>query len=240
MSRSGSAPPLGAVSVQRRSPARIALAVGLLVLGVGALAVINFVLVPLRIADGNYRLQAMARYPVPELTPAAHASAAVSPAPDRPAPAAGRDAEAMDTGRADQRPHEPAEARPARLAVSAPPPPATEQPPVPPEEFPDLLFAINTTWLSRTSRDTLDRVAEALALNPERRVVLSGHTDGAGDPVFNRALSRERALKAAGYLRMRGVAPPRIEVRAFGAKQPVAEASRDTPARNRRVEIAVQ
>lgn len=239
MSRPGSAPPPGAAPAQRRSPARVALAVGLLVLGVCDLAVISFVLVPMRIAEGSDRPHAVARTPAPAPAPAFPVTATVPPTPALPGPSAGRDADAVDSGRADQGRPEPPQARPAPVAASTPPAPS-EQPAVPQEGFADLLFAINTTWLSRTSRETLERVAQALALDPTRRVVLSGHTDGAGDPVFNRALSRERALKAAGYLRMRGVAPSRIEVRAFGAKQPVVVARGETPARNRRVEITVE
>ncbi len=60
MSRPLTAPPSGAA--QARSPARIALAVGLLVLGIGALAVITFVLVPLQAAEGSYRPHAVASY----------------------------------------------------------------------------------------------------------------------------------------------------------------------------------
>jgi outer membrane protein OmpA-like peptidoglycan-associated protein len=194
------------------------------------------VLVPLRNAEGNYRLHAVASYRVPP--------AASTPAPPvLPAAMAARDASAAEA--ASVVAGRPAEA-PAAVApvAAAPPSPAAvagTAEAVPPEDFPDLLFAINTTWLSRPSRETLDRVAEALARNPDRRVVLSGHTDGAGDPELNRALSRERAARAGRYLRARGIEAGRIEVRAFGAKQPVETAGpSEFRPRNRRVEITVQ
>jgi outer membrane protein OmpA-like peptidoglycan-associated protein len=233
MSRPGTAPPSGAE--QARSPARIALAVGLLALGIGDLAVINFVLVPLRNAEGNYRLHAVARYRVPGVN-ASGTALVRTPTGVRDALAA--EATNVDSGRA------PAAPVPAAPVAATPPAPAVvagTAEAVPPEDFPDLLFAINTTWLSRPSREILDRVAEALARNPDRRVVLSGHTDGAGDPELNRALSRERAARASRYLRARGVEPGRIEMRAFGAKQPVETAGpSEFRPRNRRVEITVE
>lgn len=232
MSRPGTAPPSGAG--QARSSARIALAVVLLVLGVGDLAFISFVLVPLAAAEDDGRLHASAlpRGPGQRLS-------GVMAVPPPPAPTG--DAGGVEGGAQDSQ-ASPATPKPAAL-VAAPPAPVAKAggEKVPPEDFPDLLFAINTTWLSRPSRDTLDRVAEALAANPERRVVLSGHTDGAGDPEFNRALSRERAQRASRYLRARGVEPGRIEIQAFGAKQPVeAAATGEFHSRNRRVEIRVQ
>jgi outer membrane protein OmpA-like peptidoglycan-associated protein len=236
MSRPGTAPPSGAE--QARSPARIALAVGLLVLGIGDLAFIGAVLLPLYHADDTYR------WPTKSIV-LPRSEASISPAMRRPAvvhalapgiaaPIDGGEARGPDAGAA----------RALAVVPAAPPSPAAvagAAEAVPPEDFPDLLFAINTTWLSRASRETLDRVAEALARNPDRRVVLSGHTDGAGDPELNRALSRERAARASRYLRGRGVEPGRIEIRAFGAKQPVETTGpSEFRARNRRVEITVQ
>jgi outer membrane protein OmpA-like peptidoglycan-associated protein len=232
MARPGSASAPDATPARRRAPARVALAVGLLVLGFGSLAVINFWLVPLRAAELSPRLPALAHLAMPASAQAAPAPATAPPAPVLAAAVPVYDAQVFDTRAPDTGPTVP--------VADAPPAPLASAPGVPPEEFPDLLFALSTTWLSRPSRETLDRLAEALALNPERRVVLSGHTDGAGDPVFNRALSRERAERAASYLRARGLEPSRIEVRAFGAKQPAEGSTRDSLARNRRVEITVE
>jgi len=107
--------------------------------------------------------------------------------------------------------------------------------------FPDLLFARNATWLSPLSRATLRKVTEVLTLDPERRVVLSGHCDTVGDPEFNRWLSLARARRASRYLQEKGIAPTRIEIKSFGAAQPVeGESPSGIQARNRRVQIAVE
>jgi outer membrane protein OmpA-like peptidoglycan-associated protein len=92
-----------------------------------------------------------------------------------------------------------------------------------------------------SSLDLLDRVAEILKTTSAiTRLTIEGHTDTTGDPDFNLPLSEARALAVKRYLESRGVDPPRLESRGFGALQPVdtndTEAGR---ARNRRVEFKV-
>jgi outer membrane protein OmpA-like peptidoglycan-associated protein len=234
MVRPGPAQPPGGRATQRGASARIALAVLLLAFGVGDLAVISFVLVPLHVAERADRREAVVSHAPPVGSVARPAALPVPPPAAEPV----HDAGPIDGGARDMRPTPSAPVAASAAAAEAP---SAVAAPVPPEDFPDILFAINTTWLSRPSRETLDRLAEALTRNPDRRVVLSGHTDGAGDPVLNRALSRERAQKVARYLRGRGVEAARIEIRAFGSKQPVESGRPDElRPRNRRVEIAVQ
>jgi outer membrane protein OmpA-like peptidoglycan-associated protein len=193
--------------------------------------------------------------------PAVVPTVAVAPTPTEPAPAA---AAPPRTAPNPPPPPAPAHAAPARRPpppprrVTPPPPspvgggadPPAEPPAAPPpaataepaqpatEPFPDLLFAINASWLSRASRETLDRVVEVLGQDPGRKVVLSGHTDTSGAVDINRALSWTRARRAARYLQAHGVAADRIETHSFGSARPaVGEVPR---ARLRRVEIAVQ
>ena len=248
--------PGGALS-HPHSSARLALAGGLLALGLGDLAVINLMLLPRYLAARQGpRLALLARarrvaalatpaapLPSPEVTrpgappPTEKPSPTVAgaPPPSEPAVAAAGAAPSSAPTTAPSTTPSPAPV----LAGAEPPPPAAAAEPAPPatEPFPDLLFAINASWLSRASRETLDRVVEALGQDPARRVVLSGHTDPSGAVDINRALSRGRARQAARYLQAQGVAAERIEIHSFGSARPAA--GEVTRARNRRVEIEV-
>ena len=132
---------------------------------------------------------------------------------------------------------------PARTEPAAPPP---AEPPaaaaatadLAEHEFPHLLFARNTTWLSPEAREILAHLAATLAENPGRRVVFGGHTDNVGPEDLNRALSLARARKSGQWLEGRGIDPERIEIQGFGSTRPVAgDRSPEGQARNRRVEI---
>ncbi len=243
MSTSGLAQPVGAAALHRSSPARTGLAVGLLALGIGDLAVIHRVLLPRYLADGpgatgleaaagpaaGARIDLVA---APAAAPAAAPVAVAAPAPvavAAPLPAAAPEVVAAPT------PEPPADVPPRPGDAEA----AAATAPLP-EPFPDLLFALNTTWLSRPSRETLDRVAAALAAEPSRRVILSGHADAAGPSELNRELARARARRAGRYLRDRGVEASRVELRSFGSERPAEDTGPGSlRKRNRRVEIAL-
>jgi outer membrane protein OmpA-like peptidoglycan-associated protein len=210
MTEPGPAHPPGGALRHPSASARFVLAAGLLALGIGDLAVMNLVLLPRYLAARQGpREQLLAR--------ARRVAALVSASTPAPSPAV---------------------TPPAAPEPSSPPSPAAAPPSPGNEPFPDLLFAINASWLSQASRQTLDQVAEALGQDPDRRVVLKGHTDTSGAADLNRALSRARARRAARYLRAHGVAADRIEIHSYGAARPVE--GEMTRARNRRVEIAVQ
>jgi OOP family OmpA-OmpF porin len=199
-------------------------------------------------ADDSIPPTPVAVAPAPAVTqPTERAAEPVVAAPAKAAPVAGASVAASKPLRKPAPP--PARAPEARLAVadepSAPTPVA-----IPSDEgvreagtegIPDLLFARNATWLSPSSRSALDKVVEVLTLDPDRRVVLSGHCDTVGDPEFNRWLSLARARRASRYLREKGIAPTRIEIKSFGAARPAqGEPRSGIQARNRRVEIAVE
>lgn len=246
MTRPGLAQPPGGATLHRSSPARLALAVGFLTLGIGDLAVIHRVLLPRYFAEAGVTRVAVA--PVGVVVPAARPPAvpvAVTPPP--PTILGEGPGAASPTPVAVPPPAAPAAAlAPAAPAPEpAPPPaPAAAVAPVaaaPSGEFPDLLFAINTTWLSPASRETLDKVVAALEADAGRRVILSGHTDAAGPPDLNRALARARARRASRYLQARGLDPSRVEIRSFGSERPAPDAPPGSMRkRNRRVEIAIE
>jgi outer membrane protein OmpA-like peptidoglycan-associated protein len=244
MARTGSAPLPGSAAAPAPAPARIALAALLLALGAGDLAVIDLVLLPRHFATGA-RASLPIHTSVPRLaagplvaTPVASIVTA-TPAPIHLDAGGEAGVEAPTAQLAQAAPAEPRLAPAGPVAPVAPAAPALAQDS--PVTFPDLLFAINATWLSRPSRETLDQVVNLLLRAPALRVVVSGHTDASGTPDINRALARARARRAGRYLRGHGIEVARIEVRSFGAERPVEAAALSTGrARNRRVEITVQ
>jgi outer membrane protein OmpA-like peptidoglycan-associated protein len=209
----------GGKAGQLSTSERYALAVGLLLVGVGALAAIDLVLLPRYFAGATRLVSPPHSDPSASATPTAEehalpppASAPVVEAPSRPEPAQ----------------------RPGTEAPAAVPTPAD----IVESELPHLLFARNTTWLSPEAREILARLAAVLAENPSRRVVLGGHTDNAGPENLNRALSLARARKCSHWLEGRGIDPARIDIQGFGSTRPVAgDDSSGAQAHNRRVEI---
>ena len=226
MTLPGSASPSDSAMFTSRSPARFVLATALLALGLGDLAAIHWVLLPRYVAGAPIPVTFPAKrgaQPPPPLEPAP----AVAIAPPHPTSLPTERGEGAEPGEAGER-HPPTEVAHAVAAAIA-------------EELPPLFFALNATWLSPASRETLDRVVALLGDEPERRVVLSGHTDTAGPSDVNRALSRSRARRASRYLRDHGVAVARIEIHGFGSTRPLESTpTAASRAHNRRVEITLQ
>ena len=91
------------------------------------------------------------------------------------------------------------------------------------------------------SRQKLSEVADVLKDQPDRNIIVEGHTDSTGTPAKNDPLSLARAEEVKQFLVSRGVPAMRISARGFGASHPVA--SNDSPegrANNRRVEIVIE
>ena len=131
--------------------------------------------------------------------------------------------------------------------VSPPPPPA----PVPPKPsvsdedagllsltFGPIYYELDSTTLRPESRDTLDRLAEALRRRPGAQVTISGHTCELGTTEYNLALGQRRAAMAKDYLVKLGVGRNAITVVSHGEESPAAQGSgEDVWSRNRRSEF---
>jgi outer membrane protein OmpA-like peptidoglycan-associated protein len=213
---------VGGGAARLSTSVRYALAVGLLAFGIADLAAVDLVLLP-RYLAGTTRV----RSPLPANLPATATPVAATPValpaanptvvepPSRPPPAQTPPTEMA-----------PVQAAPANLAAL---------------EFPHLLFARNTSWLSPGARQALSQLAVTLAEEPSRRVLISGHSDNSGPEEHNRALSLARAQRCSHWLEKRGTHPARIEIQGFGSTRPV-DASRSPQAQvhNRRVEIVLR
>lgn len=104
----------------------------------------------------------------------------------------------------------------------------------------DVLFDFDAAELNPGADATMDRIAEFLNANPERNIVIEGHTDSTGSATYNQELSRERANAVRRALVERGVDAGRIETRGLGEEYPLAT-NESTAGRqlNRRVEVVV-
>ncbi len=106
--------------------------------------------------------------------------------------------------------------------------------------FPDVTFAVDSTSISPTMRNTLDGVAQSMIDYPESLIDVMGHTDSTGSEQYNLDLSRRRAESVANYLVSRGVSRARIETIGYGEQYPVADNTTAAGrSENRRVEIRI-
>jgi len=104
----------------------------------------------------------------------------------------------------------------------------------------DVLFATNEANLTPNGMSTLRKLADVMAQNPERTVLVEGFTDSTGSSSYNQNLSQRRANSVAMALASMGVARERIAMKAYGEAFPVA--ANDTASNrqlNRRVEIVL-
>lgn len=104
----------------------------------------------------------------------------------------------------------------------------------------DVLFKTGSSTLTPGAQVELGRIADFLNGNPDREVVVSGHTDNTGGAELNQILSEKRAASVGASLSAQGVAASRIATRGFGAS--LATAPNDNVAgrqQNRRVDIII-
>ena len=103
-----------------------------------------------------------------------------------------------------------------------------------------ILFAVNSSTLSQTSRTALTQFANTLKSNPDTDVQIFGHTDSSGNDGINVPLSRDRAGSVQTFLLGQGIVSQRMESSGLGSSQPVADNSTSAgKAQNRRVEIFI-
>ena len=104
----------------------------------------------------------------------------------------------------------------------------------------DVLFATGKADLSANADKSVAKLAEFLKKNPNRNVLIEGHTDSVGKDDYNLALSQKRADSVKAKLVGEGIEAGRITTVGYGKKFPVA--SNDTKsgkAQNRRVDVVI-
>lgn len=101
-----------------------------------------------------------------------------------------------------------------------------------------IRFEENAYTLDASQKSQLDKAVETLALYPEAKVRVEGHTDNVGTRQVNEKLSRERAEMVKKYLVDKGVSEERIITVAYGEDMPVdTNKNAKGRANNRRVDV---
>lgn len=104
----------------------------------------------------------------------------------------------------------------------------------------NIFFDVGKYDLAPASLAELDKVVQLLNDNPGVHIQISGHTDNTGKPADNLALSNNRAKTVVSYLINKGIAPPRLSFKGYGASLPVADNTTEAgKATNRRTELKV-
>ena len=107
-------------------------------------------------------------------------------------------------------------------------------------DLPKIQFEFDKDEITLESCTTLDRLVEVMESSPRLKLVIQAHTDDVGDDAYNLDLSRRRAKAVSAYFAAKGIAPPSITYRGYGATKPIASnATEEGRARNRRVEFYV-
>ncbi len=102
----------------------------------------------------------------------------------------------------------------------------------------DVLFDTGKSTLQPGAQRSVAQLVQVLIRHPERRVLIEGFTDSVGREEMNMRLSQRRAQTFQRELMNGGIAAERIEVRAWGEANPVADnGSAAGRQRNRRVEV---
>jgi outer membrane protein OmpA-like peptidoglycan-associated protein len=101
-------------------------------------------------------------------------------------------------------------------------------------------FATGKSTVPPAILPMIDDMASILKSNPDRKVVIEGHTDSTGSAAFNAELAMKRANAVRAALVERGVDPGRIVVEAVGEHHPVASnGTRAGRRENRRTDVII-
>jgi outer membrane protein OmpA-like peptidoglycan-associated protein len=109
----------------------------------------------------------------------------------------------------------------------------------PGEAVPDIVFELDASVIpSASARADLKAVAQKLARDPSKRLLIRGHSDQMGSPEYKRALSQRRAMTVQIVLVSHGAPADRITIEAVSDNDPADH--RNNPvawAHNRRAQV---
>lgn len=128
---------------------------------------------------------------------------------------------------------------PTATAVAEAPPDRNPPSSTPGEAVPDIVFDLDAYVISSVSAIAdLKAVAQKLARDPSKRIVIRGHSDQMGSPEYKRALSQRRAMTVQSFLVSHGAPVDRIAIEAVSDSEPADH--RNNPvawAHNRRAQV---
>ncbi|GEM_PF-164693 len=101
-----------------------------------------------------------------------------------------------------------------------------------------IYFDYDSTTINAQGQSALNAHAEYLSLNPDKHLIVEGHTDERGTREYNLSLGERRSRAVADFLTASGVPEQQLEIRSYGEENPVAlEHSESAWQLNRRVEL---
>ena len=105
----------------------------------------------------------------------------------------------------------------------------------------NIYFEFDSAELRPDSEDGIEAVYSFLTLNPDKNILIEGHTDDTGKEEYNLALSKKRAENVRMALINKGVAPERIKTKGCGSSQPLSTNNFDDELKtlNRRVSMSL-
>ncbi len=104
-----------------------------------------------------------------------------------------------------------------------------------------MYFDFDRSTLRPEALRILDEAVTALQANPEKNIVIEGHTCNIGTAEYNLALGNRRATSVQAYLTSRGVPASRMETRSYGEERPKYDNAREETRRlNRRAALVVK
>jgi outer membrane protein OmpA-like peptidoglycan-associated protein len=107
--------------------------------------------------------------------------------------------------------------------------------------FEDVYFDFDRSTLRPEALRLLDDAVARLQANPDKNIVIEGHTCNIGTAEYNLALGDRRANSVKQYLTSRGVPASRLETRSYGEEAPKYDNSREETRRlNRRAALVVK
>lgn len=106
--------------------------------------------------------------------------------------------------------------------------------------FAPVYFGFDSTVVPQGELGKIDAVAQHLADNANRVVVVEGNCDERGSNEYNMSLGENRAIIIRNYLVNNGVAADRIQTRSYGEEKPAVEGQGEAAwSKNRRGEFAI-
>ncbi len=104
----------------------------------------------------------------------------------------------------------------------------------------DVLFPLNSSYLTDQAKDEIDKLVNLLADYPNASLIVDGHTDATGTEEYNQWLSEKRAESVKKYMADHGVNGSRITTNGYGQTKPIAaNNTKDGRQQNRRVEVTI-
>jgi outer membrane protein OmpA-like peptidoglycan-associated protein len=102
-------------------------------------------------------------------------------------------------------------------------------------------FASNSARLRPEIDSVLNAIAQVLEEYRDTRIIISGHTDDAGEADYNQQLAEWRGRAVSRFFTESGVAVARIVIIGYGESQPIADNTTvEGRAANRRIEILLE